>query len=87
MCGCAEVNDAQAASIDLEGARVVAGEEVEPALPRGAVDDPVGIAELVGLAAAPIGHRNAARERHRDLRPKTGGEAQRVLDRVAATGR
>ena len=71
--------------VDLEASAVVAGNAVEPLLPRCGIDDPVRIAELVGSASLSIGHRGPPQQCHRHLRAEAGGEPQRVPHWVLST--
>ncbi|MEZ5097296.1 MAG: hypothetical protein R2731_15095 [Nocardioides sp.] len=68
--------------IDLQPGVRVAGEPVQPGLPRGGIDDPVAVAELGRRPAPAVGRRRAAQHGHGDLRAEAGGQPEGVLDRV-----
>ena len=68
---------------DLELGVRLAADPAQPAPPGDWVDDAVGESQLVRERGAAVGHRRPAQQRHRDLRAEAGGQAQRVLHRVA----
>ena len=65
--GRADVDHPKTAVVGLEVRAVVAGEQVEPALPGGGIDDAVGVAELVGRTVLAVRHRRPPEQRHRHL--------------------
>ncbi len=69
---------------DLEVGFVVAADLAQPCRPAVRVGDPVGVAQLVGLATGAVGGRDPPQQRHADLRAEPGAEPQRIAHRVAA---
>ena len=68
-------------------AAVVAGQRVEPTLPGSAVDDAIGMAQLIRRTVLAIGRRRPAQQRHGDLRAEAGRQPQGVAHRIGAAAR
>ncbi|OPZ52609.1 MAG: hypothetical protein BWY91_02247 [bacterium ADurb.BinA028] len=83
--GGTDIDDPQTTVVDLELAAGVAGQRVQPTLPRGLVHDAVGVAQLVGGATATVGHGDVTQQRHGNLRAEARRQAQGVAHRVGTT--
>ena len=82
--GRAAVDDPQPPLHHLQLGGLVAADRLQPGGPPVGLRDPVGVAQLLRVAAPAVAHRDPAQQHQADLRAEPGREPKRVVDRVGA---